>query len=165
MRAAAAIDRFTGWLGVVAGVAAVLAVALMFGLVVARYLFAVGSIAVQEAVLWLHSILFLLGMAYALKHDQHVRVDVFAQRWPARTRAAVELAGLLLFVLPFCAFVAWISLDYVQASWAIREASREPGGLPALYALKALIPLAAVVLALQALANAARAFASMRTHG
>lgn len=139
-----------------------LLVALCFALVLGRYLFSAGSIAAQEALQWLHSLIFLLGAAATLRAGQHVRVDVLQQRWSPRTRAAVDAAGHLLFLLPFAGFMLWISLDYVAASWALREGSRDPGGLPAVYLLKTLIPLAAGLLAVQALAELLRALARLR---
>jgi TRAP-type mannitol/chloroaromatic compound transport system permease small subunit len=144
-----ASDRLTAALGGLLGLLVPAMVLLVFALVVARYAFGVGSIAAQEAVLWLHATVFMLGASVALRHGRHVRVDVLQQRWSARTRAIVEAAGTLLWLLPFCAFVSWLSLGYVDASWRMREGSREPGGLPALYLLKGLIPLAAVLLAVQ----------------
>ena len=149
-RASAWLDR---WLDRVSGIAIAAMVLLMFGLVAERYLFSIGSIAGQEAVQWLHALAFLLGASVALRADAHVRIDILQQRWLTRTRDLVELLGLLLLLLPFCGFVIVISLDYVGASWAVSEASREPGGLPALYLLKTLIPLAAGLLGLQALAR------------
>lgn len=140
-----------------------LLVAICFGLVLARYLFGVASIAVQEVQLWLHSLLFMLGIAYALRHDAHVRVDILHARLGARGRAVVELLGVLLLLLPFCLFTFWISLDYVAESWRIGERSREPGGLPALWLLKALIPATAVLTALQGLARALHALAELRS--
>lgn len=137
-------------------------VLLAFGLVLARYVFGAGSIAAQEALLWLHSLVFLLGASYALRHGQHVRVDLVYQRLGARGRAWIDLVGTLLFLLPFCAFLLWISLDYVGASWATREGSREPGGLPGVFVLKTLIPVAAAILALQGLALALRALLALR---
>jgi TRAP-type mannitol/chloroaromatic compound transport system permease small subunit len=139
-----------------------LLVALTFGLVVARYALGVGSIAAQELVLWLHAIVFMLGAAVCLRHGRHVRVDVLQQRWSPRTRAWVELLGMLLFLLPFAGLLLWLSLDYVAASWAQRESSREPGGLPALYLLKGVIPLAAGLLVLQGVAEVLRAVAALR---
>ena len=130
-----------------------LLVALTFGLVVARYLFSAGSIAVQEASLWLHSFIFMLGAAGTLRADKHVRVDVWQQRQSRRTQAWFDLLGFALFLLPFAGFMLWISLDYVSASWAMNESSREPGGLPALYLLKAVIPTTAVLLILQGIAE------------
>lgn len=136
---------------------AVLLVAGVFALVLARYGLGIGSVAAQEAVLWLHASIFLLGLAYALRHDAHVRVDVFSQRWSARTRAWVEFGAGLLLLLPFCVFMAVISWDYVGASWAAREGSRDPGGLPGWYLLKSLLPLSAALLGLQGLAGTLRA--------
>lgn len=152
-----AADATSEAAGRFAAVLAVALVALVFGLVLARYGFGIGSVAAQEAVLWLHASLFLLGLAYALRHDAHVRVDVFSQRLPAGARAWVEFGAGLLFLLPFCVFMVVISWDYVGASWAAREGSRDPGGLPAWYLLKSLIPLSAALLALQGLAHTRRA--------
>ncbi|MEZ5465241.1 MAG: TRAP transporter small permease subunit [Lysobacteraceae bacterium] len=161
-RGSAWLDR---WLDRVSGAAIALMVLLMFGLVAARYLFSIGSIAGQEAVQWLHALAFLLGASVALRADAHVRIDILQQRWSQRTRDVVELLGLLLLLLPFCVFVAWISLDYVAASWSVREASREPGGLPALYLLKTLIPVAAALLGLQALARVLAVLRRLRGKG
>lgn len=124
--------------------------------VVARYVFDVGSIALQETVIYLHGIVFMLGIAYTLKNRGHVRVDIFYQKFSPRTRAGIDLAGTLLFLFPLAGFILWSSLDYVYFSWSIRETSPEPGGLPAVYFLKTLIPLMAVMLALQGLAEAIR---------
>jgi TRAP-type mannitol/chloroaromatic compound transport system permease small subunit len=126
-------------------------VLLCFGLVAARYGFGKGSVAVQEAMLWLHACVFMLGMAWALRHERHVRVDVLHARLSPRVRAWIEVGGHLLLLLPFALFLLWISLDYVAASWQVGESSREPGGLPGLFLLKSLIPLSAWLLAVQSL--------------
>lgn len=152
-----AVDALTEAAGRLAGGLAIALVLLSFGLVVARYALGLGSVAAQEGVLWLHAALFLLGLAYALKHGAHVRVDVFSQRWAPRTRAWVEVAGMVLLLLPLCVFMVAMSWDYVGASWAAREGSRDPGGLPGWYLLKSLLPLSAALLMLQALAQALRA--------
>lgn len=152
-----AADALTDAAGRLAGVLAIALVALSFALVVARYALGLGSVAAQEGVLWLHSALFLLGLAFALRHGAHVRVDVFSQRWTPRTRARVEFAGMVLLLLPFCAFVVAMSWDYVAASWSAREGSRDPGGLPGWYLLKSLLPLSAALLMLQAVAETLRA--------
>jgi TRAP-type mannitol/chloroaromatic compound transport system permease small subunit len=137
-------------------------VLLCSGLVLARYAFAANSIAAQEALQWLHSLIFLLGTAGTLQAGKHVRVDVLQQRWSQRTQAALDAFGYLLLVLPFAGFMLWVSLDYVGASWALRESSREPGGLPAVYLLKSLIPLTAGLLAVQAVAELLRCLARLR---
>lgn len=151
------VDALSEAAGRVAAVLAVALVVLVAGLVVARYGASVGSVAAQEAVLWLHATLFLLGLSFALRHDAHVRVDVFSQRWSPRTRARVEFAAAVLLLLPFCLFMIAMSWDYVAASWAAREGSRDPGGLPGWYLLKSLVPISAALLLLQGLALALRA--------
>lgn len=150
-----ALGRAVSWLTLVL-------VFLAFALVLARYAFGVGSIASQEAVLWLHSLVFLLGAAYALRHGQHVRVDLLYQRFSKRGKAIADLFGTLVFLLPFCGFMLWVSLDYVGASWAQHEGSREPGGLPGVFLLKTLIPVAAALLALQGISLALRAIQALR---
>lgn len=129
-----------------------------FGIVVARYGFNAGSVAVQESVIYLHSLVFLLGAAYTLKLDQHVRVDIFYHGLSPRRKAWINLVGVVIFLLPTCGFIFWMSLDYVLASWQANggngEGSREAGGLPFVYLLKTLIPLSALSLALQGVALA-----------
>lgn len=146
------LDTFSEWTGRTIAWLTLAMVLIMFGIVVARYGFDLGSIALQESISYLHSIVFLLGAAYTLKHDQHVRVDIFYKRWSPRRRAWIDALGVLLLLLPTCGFIFWISLDYVASAWAIAEGSREAGGLRYVYLLKALIPLTAALLALQGVA-------------
>lgn len=120
-----------------------------FAVVVLRYGFGLGWIAMQESVVYMHAMVFMLGAAYTLQADEHVRVDIFYRGWPARRRAWVNLVGTLLFLLPLCAAIAWMAWDYVAAAWAVREGSREAGGLPWVYVLKTLVPALAGLLALQ----------------
>ena len=124
--------------------------------VVQRYGFNVGSIAAQEAVTYMHGCLFMLGAAYALKTDSHVRVDIFYRNFSPRTRAWVNSLGGIVFLLPLCAFIGFGSWNYVSESWLIRETSAEPGGIPAVFLLKSLIPLMAFNLFLQGLAETLR---------
>lgn len=124
--------------------------------VVLRYGFGVGSIATQEAVTYMHGSVFLLGAAYALKTGAHVRVDIFYRNFGARTRAWVDSLGGIIFLLPMCAFVLASSWGYASESWGMRESSAEPGGIPAVFLLKTLIPLMAMNLALQAVAEILR---------
>ena len=99
--------------------------------------------------------IFMLGAAYTLKHNEHVRVDLFYRRMTPQRQALVELLGTLIFLLPVVVFLAVASWDYVYTSWAIREASREAGGLPYPFVpiLKSLIPVTAGMLMLQGIAN------------
>lgn len=130
-------------------------------IVVLRYGFSIGAIGAQESVLYMHSALFMLGAAWALQRDEHVRVDIFYRRMGVRGKAWVNALGHVLFTLPFCAVVLATSVDYVADAWRIREGSPEPGGLPAVFLLKTLIPLMALLLALQALAEILKALAAL----
>jgi TRAP-type mannitol/chloroaromatic compound transport system permease small subunit len=112
-----------------------------FVIVVMRYAFDAGLIWLQEAVIWLHAAVFMIGAAYTLKHDEHVRVDVFYRSMSARRRAWVDLLGVLIFLLPLCGFLLLKSYDFAAVSWSIKEASRESGGLP-----YPLVPLAKSIL-------------------
>jgi TRAP-type mannitol/chloroaromatic compound transport system permease small subunit len=127
-------------------------------LVVARYLFGLGSIWLTEAVLYGHATLFMLAAAWTLHAGGHVRVDVFYADASPRTQAAVDLAGSLLLLLPFALVLIWLSAPYAERSWAILERSQESSGLPLVFALKTLIPLFAALMALQGAAQAIRAF-------
>jgi len=121
------------------------------------------SNAYLEAQWYLFGALFLLGAAYGLRHNVHVRVDVLHSRWSERTRAWIELLGTLLFLLPFCLIVLWLSLDWVAMSWKIKETSPNPGGLLR-YPIKVVIPAAFTLLALQGVAQAIKAVAVLRGH-
>ena len=126
-----------------------------FVIVVLRYAFDLGWIAMQESITWMHAAVFMLGAAYTLKRDEHVRVDIFYRGMSHRKRAIVDLAGTAAFLLPMAVFLAVSSWDYVYTSWAINEASREAGGLPYPFVpiLKSLIPITAVLLIAQGVAN------------
>lgn len=105
-------------------------VVVTFVIVVMRYVFDAGLIWLQESVIWLHSAVFMLGAAYTLKHDEHVRVDVFYRSSSATRKAWVDLLGVLFFLLPVCGFLLVKSWDFAAVSWSMKEASRESGGLP-----------------------------------
>ena len=107
----------------------------------------------QESALYLHAALFLLGAAYTLKKDGHVRVDIFYRGFSAKRKALVDLLGTLLLLLPVCGFLLWTSWDYVSTAWSIREGSQETGGLPYIYLLKTLIPVAVVLLIVQGISQ------------
>ena len=126
--------------------------------VILRYLFDIGSIALQESITYLHAVVFMLGAAYTLKHDAHVRVDIFYQQRSPRTRAWINLLGTLLLLLPVCLLIFLGSLGYVTSSWSILEGSREAGGLDGVFLLKSVIPLMAVLLLLQGGAHALRSW-------
>ena len=151
-----ALSRWTGhavaWL--------VLALVLLIAYDVAmRYLFKAGSVALQELEWHLFSLVFLLGAAYTLKEDAHVRVDILyrSRFMDARRRAWVDLLGGLFFLLPFCVLVVASSWPFVHNAYLMGEGSPDPGGLPHRYLIKAAIPLGFALLLLQGLASMARA--------
>jgi TRAP-type mannitol/chloroaromatic compound transport system permease small subunit len=123
--------------------------------VLLRYGFGSGSIALQESITYLHATAFLLGAGYTLQRDGHVRVDVLYRNFTPRRRAWINALGTLLFLLPLCGYIIITSWDFVAAAWRVREGSAD-GGLPAVFLLKSLIPACAVVLALQGLAQLLR---------
>lgn len=150
------VDHFTESLGRLLAWLAVLMMLAMAAVVVLRYGLETGSIALQESITYMHASLFMLGLAFTLKHDGHVRVDIFYQRFSARQRAWVNSLGGIIFLLPLCLFIVAISIDFVGQSWQVHEVSTEPGGIPAVFLLKTLIPLMAVNLALQGLVEVLR---------
>ena len=139
-----------------------LMVLITIAVVVLRYVFDTGTIALQEAVMYLHGSVFMLGLGYTLQHNAHVRVDVLAQRLSSRSRAWIDLFGHVIFLLPLCALIVWYSWDYVAASWRVHEASPDTGGIPFVYLLKTLLPVSAVLLGLQGLAEIVRLATDLR---
>jgi TRAP-type mannitol/chloroaromatic compound transport system permease small subunit len=150
------LDTPVRWLGGVLSLLVVALVVAAFAVVLLRYGWQWSQPWLRESVLALNAAVFLLGAAYALQLDEHVRVDVWSRHWSARRRAWIEVLGMLLVVLPFAVFVAVISSRYVWHSWQIGERSNETDGLPALWLQKSLILGMALTLALQALARATR---------
>jgi TRAP-type mannitol/chloroaromatic compound transport system permease small subunit len=135
-----------------------------FLIVLLRYAFDLGWIWMQEAVIWMHAAVFMLAAAYTLARDELVRVDVFYRGFSPARRAIVDILGTVLFLLPMMIFLFVESLDYVVTSWRIGEASREAGGLPYPFVplLKSTIPLAAVLVMIQAAAVLLRSIALLR---
>lgn len=156
-RLARYLNTLSEWTGRVISWLTLFMVLITFGIVVLRYAFEIGSIAAQESVIYVHALVFLLGAAYTLKHDGHVRVDIFYRGFGPRGQAWVDLFGALFLLTPVCLFILWSSWDYVSSSWALREGSRETAGLPGVYLLKTTIPVMAVLVLLQGLAQTARA--------
>src|ERR1019366_2317625 len=140
------IDRLTTAVGRAVAWLALAIVLLQFALVVARYLFGLGSIWLTETVIYGHATLFMLAAAWTLRVGGHVRVDVFYAEAGPRTRAKIDLAGAVLLLLPFSAVLVWLSVPYAARSWAILERSQETSGLPLVFALKTLIPLFAALM-------------------
>jgi TRAP-type mannitol/chloroaromatic compound transport system permease small subunit len=156
-----AIDRLTAAVGRAAAWCCLFVVLAEFAVVALRYLFGIGSIALSESVFYAHAALFMLAAAWTLQVDGHVRVDIFYARAGRRTKAAIDLFGALVFLLPFAIVLAAYALPYVERSWASLERSRETAGLPFVYLVKTLIPVFALLIGLQGIAQAIRAALTM----
>jgi TRAP-type mannitol/chloroaromatic compound transport system permease small subunit len=109
------------------------------------------SNALNEAQWYIFTLIFLLGSAYALRHDVHIRVDVLFARLSDRSKALLDIGGTVLFLIPFCVLMLWVTWGPVRNSWMVREVSPDPGGLPR-YPIKAVILLAFALLLLQGVA-------------
>jgi len=155
-RIADEIDRITAAVGRIATWCSLYVVVAEFAVVVFRYALGFGSIRLQESVLYAHASLFMLAAAWTLQIDGHVRVDIFYARGTARARAAVDLLGALVFLLPFAAVLFAFTLPYVERSWHIFESSPQPSGLPFVYLLKTVILVFAALIGLQGVARAIR---------
>jgi len=151
------IERFIDWSGRAVSWLTLFMVITTFAVVVLRYLFDSGWIAVQESIGFMHATVFLIGAAYTLQQEGHVRVDIFYSHFGERARAWVDLCGALFMLMPFMIFIGWISWEYVIESWNVLEGSREAGGLPGVFLLKSLILLMAALLMLQAAAQVTHA--------
>jgi TRAP-type mannitol/chloroaromatic compound transport system permease small subunit len=149
---AAGLEALIAWSGRLLAWLSLWMVLVTFLVVVLRYAFDLGWIAMQESVTYMHASLFMLAAAYTLQQGGHVRVDILYQRLSPRGRAWVDLLGTLLLLIPVCIYLVWSGWDYVAGSWSVREGSREAGGIPAVYLLKSLILALPVLLLLQGMA-------------
>lgn len=146
--------QWVSWLSIV--------LVVLIGLdVVLRYAFNWSSSANQELEWHLFATLFLLGSAYTLKHDKHVRVDVFYSHFSESNRSWVNLIGTTVFLIPFCLVVIKTSIPFVIDAWKISESSPEPGGLPHRFIIKSTIPAGAILLFIQAISQGLSALSSI----
>jgi len=122
-----------------------------------RYLFSAGSIALQEIEWHLFDVIFLLGLTYALKHDKHVRVDIFFERYSKETRAIVQILSMSLLVIPFSLVFLSDSIDMFTQSFIQNEISSDPGGLTHRYVIKGVLVLSFILLVIQALSEVFKA--------
>ena len=149
--------RLTSWLTLIM-------VIVTFVVVVMRYVFDAGAVWLQESVVWMHAVVFMVGAAYTLQQDEHVRVDIFYRDMSSRRRAWVDLLGTVLFLFPLCAFLGYKAWDFVAVSWQLSESSREPGGMPYPFVplLKSVLLLMPLLLALQGVSMFGRALRTLR---
>jgi TRAP-type mannitol/chloroaromatic compound transport system permease small subunit len=158
------LDRISAVTGKISAWLTLFMVIVTFIVVIMRYVFDAGLIWVQESVVWMHAVVFMLGAAYTLQAEEHVRVDIFYRTMSARRRAWVDIAGVIVFLIPLCAFLAWASFDFVTQSWRLGESSRESGGLPYPFVplLKSVLLVMPLAVSLQGLALLARSVRTLR---
>lgn len=166
-RVADAIDCVAEWCGRAVSWLTLVLVLLVSYDVSMRYLFQEGSVALQELEWHLFALIFLLGAAYTLKYDEHVRVDLFYRaRWMnERKRAWIDLLGTLFFLLPFCVLIIYSAWPFVENSYSLGEHSPDPGGLPYRYLIKAMIPFCFVLLSIQGISIVIRSVQKIASHG
>ncbi len=143
------IGKAVAWL-------ALLMVIVQFIVVIMRYVFGIGSIFMQESIIYLHATVFMLGAGYTLLHNGHVRVDIFYREASPRRKAVVDLLGVMIFLIPVLALIWWGSWPYVANSWRVFEGSRETSGIQAVFLLKTVILVFVVLVVLQGISLAIR---------
>ena len=152
LRLSAVIDTVNEWIGRSAAWLGLAAVVVCTATAIARYALNIGSNAWLEMQWYLNSAVFLLIASYALKRNEHVRIDVIAGRLSPRAQAWIDIAGGLFMLLPTVAIIAWYSWPSLVNSWGIQEYSSDPGGLIR-WPVRLLIPVAFTMLGLQGISE------------
>jgi len=148
-----AIEFFITKVAQFAALLSLLMVLITCGIVLFRYAFNQGNIAIQELVMYFHASIFMLGVAYTMQVGGHVRVDIFYQKYTVKGKAWLDLFGLLFLYIPMMIFIFWVCKDYVLSSWEIFEESRETGGLAFVYLLKSLMIIMPILMLIQGMAE------------
>jgi TRAP-type mannitol/chloroaromatic compound transport system permease small subunit len=151
-----AVDAINEWIGRIVMWMALGIVLVCFATVYLRYALGTGQPWMQELYVWQHAFVFLVGAGYTLLHGGHVRVDLFYGPMTPRRKAMIDLLGVVVFLLPFCVVIGYETMAFVEMSWRNREISVQPGGMPAVYILKASLQAFCFLVAVQGLAIAAR---------
>jgi len=146
-----AVDKFMKYVAYLTAVILALLVVLVVFDATSRYLFSHGSTALQELEWHFFDVVILLSIAFTLRHNAHVRVDIFYDRFSPKTQAFINIVSTLFFVLPLSILIIYISINFVEMSFVQHEASSDPGGLKYRWIVKALMPLAFIFLSLQAI--------------
>ena len=143
-KTASCLDAINAAIGNAAQWLTLIMVLVQFMVVILRYVFGIGSIQFQEAIIYMHGILFLSAAAATWQDDSHVRVDVFYATASEKTKARINFLGTVFFAIPLTVLILYVSFEYVSMSWAVRESSRETSGLPFLFVFKTFILIFAV---------------------
>ena len=151
-RVANSVDAINDWIGRTLAWLTLGMVLVTFVVVLMRYVFGLGSTILQESVVYMHAIVFMACAGYALVYNGHVRCDIFYSAASRRTKATVDIIGTLVFLIPMCVLIFWVTWPYAAAAWAVLEGSPEGRmGIPAVFLLKSLILVFAGLLMLQSI--------------
>ncbi len=159
------IDGFSDKVGSLVGWLTTLMVLIVFYDTVMRYAWNKGNVALQELEWHLFAIVFLIGAAYTLKEGGHVRVDILFIKFSDKTKAWVDFLGTLVFLIPFSIMVILSTKGFIENSWAVKEVSPDPGGLPARYILKSMIPLGFTLVIIQGFSQMIKSLVVILGHG
>lgn len=129
----------------------------MFATVILRYVFNMGWIWLQESVVYMHGLIFMLACGYTLLAEEHVRIDIFYRPFSEKKKAVVNILGIVFLLWPSCFVIFYYGFPYVSDSWSVLEGSKEAGGLPAVFLLKTAILVFPVLVALQGISKLIRA--------
>ena len=149
------IGRTISWL-------ALFMILVQFVVVVMRYIFGLGSIFMQESIVYMHAIIFLVAGGYTLLHDGHVRVDIFYGAASIKQKAWINFIGVLVFLWPVCIMIIIVATKFITAAWAVKEGSPEGSGIQAVYLLKTVIWIFAGLIALQGFSLLVNSWAVIR---
>jgi tripartite ATP-independent transporter DctM subunit len=158
------LERVAKYAGLTAAVLVVVLALLVTYDAMMRYLFSAGSIALQEVEWHLYDVIFLLGISYALKHDKHVRVDIFYERYSEESRALIQIVSMLFLVIPFSLLMIYNGWDMAVQSYLQHEISSDPGGLTHRWMIKGMIIVAFVLLIIQAMSEILKAYYRLDSH-
>lgn len=156
------MESITEFNGKVAMWAALALIALVLYDTLARYLFSSGSIALQELEWHIHDVLFLLGISYALKHNAHVRVDLFYEKYSEKLKAWINIIGVVFLIIPFSVFIFYTGMEFAQDAYSYSEMSPNPGGLGYRFVIKSVISIAFALVILQAVSELLKSIQLLR---
>ena len=147
------IDRVTNNIAYILSYMLILLIIIVFSTVFFRYVFSISYVILQELIMYIHALIFMLGISYTLKEKAHVKIDIIYNILTKENQNLVSSVGILLFVLPTSLFISYISLDMVFQSWRVLEGSSEAGGLNLVFILKSLIPITGILIFFQGLSE------------
>ena len=147
------IDKVTNNIAYILSYMLILLIIIVFSTVFFRYVFSISYVILQELIMYIHALIFMLGISYTLKEKAHVKIDIIYNVLTKENQNLVSSVGVLLFILPTSLFISYISLDMVFQSWRVLEGSSEAGGLNLVFILKSLIPITGILIFFQGLSE------------